>query len=540
MKKTKIIPVLLWAGILLMLVLPGIQQYFSIFPEKPLNGAFTLEEYPEFSKSAWLDNSWQKKMSRYLNEHLGFRPLLIRSKNQLDFTLFHKLNTEGIVDGKEDWLYEYDYIREYIGEDFTGKKIIDRRIRQFKFLQEYLKKEKNIDLVLVLEPGKATVYPEYIPDRYLPDSKRITNTDVYLEKIKDYRLRYIDLDACFRQWKDTVAYPLYPQYGIHWSEYGAFLAADSLLRYIEKLRNIKLSSLQLDSVVSTKIPRFTDYDVGKTLNLLFELPLKQNLAYPQFHFSPAGNDNKPMVLTIADSYYWNIFNMRIPKHIFGNEAFWYFNKKVYPETYLRPLFVEDLNLKEEIEKQNIIFLMVTKRFLYKFDWGWTQKAFRLFGEYPSYQSKLNNYLEQIFSYEPWFKKLIVKSHRKNRSLESVLPDEAGYLYANEHKAEYIVYKGIDNILDKIKSDENWLEDVRQKAKRNSISLDSMLIADAEYVLRTKHPAIAGKAIRFYQVKQKIMRNDSLRQKVENLQQRYYLNREEAIQLLAEKMTGFPE
>ncbi len=535
MKKTKIIPALLWSGILLLLVLPGIQHYFSIFPEKPLDGAFELEKYPEFSKSAWLDNSWQKKMSRYLNEHLGFRPLLIRCKNQLDFTLFRKLNTEGIVDGKEDWLYEYDYIREYIGEDFVGEKIIDRRIRQFKFLQEYLKKEKNIDLVLVLEPGKATVLPEYIPEKYVPEKPPVTNTEVYLKKIKRYQLQYIDLDAYFRKLKDSVAYPLYPQYGIHWSEYGAFLAADSLLHYIEKIRNIRLPALQLDSVVVSQTPRFTDYDVGKTLNLLFPLPLKQHLAYPQFHFSSSGTEKKPMVLTIADSYYWNIFNMGIPKYVFGNEAFWYFNKKVYPDTYLHPVNVEDLNLKKEIEKQHLIFLMVTKRFLYKFDWGWTQNAFLLYAEYPQYESRLNDYLEGIFSYEPWFKKIIQKSLKEQIPLDSVLSNEADYLYTTKHKEEYVIYRGVRSTLEKIKRDKNWLEDVRRKAKQKNISLDSMLIADAAYNLRKDYSRIAGKAIQYFDLTQQIMRNDSLRQKTEALQSRFYLNRQEAIDLLAEKM-----
>ena len=41
-----------------------------------------------------------------------------------------------------------------------------KKLNRAKYVQEYLKKEKGIDLVIVFEPGKASFYPEFISGNY--------------------------------------------------------------------------------------------------------------------------------------------------------------------------------------------------------------------------------------------------------------------------------------------------------------------------------------------------------------------------------------
>ena len=65
-----------------------------------------------------------------------------------------------------------------------------------------------------------------------------------------------------------------------------------------------------DIETSTKA-QDTDDDVLKTMNLLLQQKARK-LAYPVISFDTTGV-KKPMVLVVADSYYWNIFNTRIPK-----------------------------------------------------------------------------------------------------------------------------------------------------------------------------------------------------------------------------------
>ncbi len=125
--------------------------------------------------------------------------------------------------------------------------------------------------------------------------------------------------------------------------------------------------------------KYIEDHIGVTLNLLCRLPTNEDLAYPVYRFEENPAKDKHMVLVIGDSYYWNIFNTRIPKHLFKNEAFWYFYAQLYPETYYKPTWAKDLNLKVEIEKQDVIFLMVIERFLHKNGWNFIEEAYALYG-----------------------------------------------------------------------------------------------------------------------------------------------------------------
>ena len=117
------------------------------------------------------------------------------------------------VKGKNNELYEYDYIRAYTGIDFIGNKVIDKRIRKVKYLQNYLKEKFNIDFILVFEPGKATVIPENISKKYFKDARSETNFQSYIENSKKYDVRFIDFNSWFKKLKATSKYPLYsPSY----------------------------------------------------------------------------------------------------------------------------------------------------------------------------------------------------------------------------------------------------------------------------------------------------------------------------------------
>ena len=83
------------------------------------------------------------------------------------------------------------------GNDYIGEKNIDKKIRMLKFLQEHLKKEQDIDLIFVFEPGKGSFYSEYIPDRYFIDAKKETNYKTFFQKAVDYDLQFIDFNSYF-------------------------------------------------------------------------------------------------------------------------------------------------------------------------------------------------------------------------------------------------------------------------------------------------------------------------------------------------------
>ena len=481
----KILEKILVLILLVMLVLPAIQKEYPLIKVRELDGDFVLAEKTKLSWDEWKKGTFQAQFDKYLEDHIGFRDFLVRFTNQLDYSLFRKIHAEGVVIGKNDQLYEYDYIRAYMGGDFIGKNVIDKKIRRLKFLQEYLKKEKNIDLILVFEPGKASFYPEYIPNHFYTNKKELTNLKYFVKKAKEHKVRFIDFNPYFKILKGKAEYPLYPKYGIHWSIYGMSYAADSLLKYIENLRQIDMPDVYIDSLQIEKHARRPDYDGGKTLNLLWRLPEKEPLAYPVYRFEENPEKDRPMVLAIADSYYWNIFNTRIPKHLFKNEAFWYFYSMVYPDTYYNPKYVHDLNLKEEIEKQDVILLMVTERFLYKFDWSFIDEAYALYAPVSKYDL-LYNYITNILNYSVWFDNVIGKAKAEGKPLDERITSEAEYIFKNKHPDIYNKHLALENNKQKILNDSLLFNHTKALAEKYYMTFDEMLQIEAERMEKSEN------------------------------------------------------
>jgi len=493
---------------------------------KPLEGDFILTEKPEFSKPAWGTGTFQTKYNNWLEENIGFRPHFVRLNNQIDYSLYRHVHAEGVIVGKKDILYEYDYIRAYLGGDFIGEQTIDKKMRRLKFMQEFLKKDKNIHLLFILEPSKARFEPEYIPDSFYPDQRTLSNYECMLKLIEKYNIDHLDLNLYFLQMKDTASYPLYPQYGVHWSVYGMSQILDALVNFIEYQTNLKLPDIYIDSLEITKELRQTDYDAGKPLNLLWTLP-HDDMAYPAFRFEENTDKDKPNVLAVADSYYWNIFNSKLPHYLFNNEAFWYFNALVYPDYYYEPLKVENLDLKTEVEKQDIILIMVTERFQFKYDWKFVDNIYELYTPNfePDYHYKFENDVRMNLGK---FDELAQQAIKSELSLEEIIYNEADYMFATENLPKYVEHVGPEYYKKTILSDTIWMKEIERKAKTNEISTEEMLEIDANYMFKNQFPEVYN---RYYGIQQnkEVIRNDSswmesIRQKAAH----YYLTIDEMI------------
>ncbi len=109
---------ILVVAVFIVLVLPSIQKEYPIFRVKKLDGDFVLAEKPVFNRTDWYNGSFQTAYDKYLEDHIGFRDFLVRLTNQIDYSLFRVPHAEGVLVGKNDQLFEYDYIREYVWDDF--------------------------------------------------------------------------------------------------------------------------------------------------------------------------------------------------------------------------------------------------------------------------------------------------------------------------------------------------------------------------------------------------------------------------------------
>jgi hypothetical protein len=471
--------------ILATLTIPGLLFFYPIFEEKKLNGDFIPVKEPIFSTESWFSGKFQADAEKYITENIGFHNFLVRLNNQVNFSLFKIVAAEGVVVGKENQMYEKDYILEYTGEYFIGDLPIEKKVLQIKFLQKHLLENYNKHLVIVFEPGKAEVMPEFIPDRYHPEKRTRTNYQAFLDFCNKNEVKYLDLNKFFVDIKDTVSYPLYPRYGIHWTVYGMSLAADTLVKYLEHITQKDLIDVKWTIKSVSKTPKDTDYDVGDAMNLLWNVN-RDELAYPVGIFEQNSAKWKPRVLAIADSYYFNIYYSYLPNNVFANRDFWYFGKRVFPASYTNLTNIGDINTKEVINSQDIILCMVTGRFMHRAFWGTINMMHKLYNPDLAADPLIEVY-DAITAYDEWFQKIYQEAKDKKIPFHQNLLNHAQYTASSGKQKEVenidkarTKQEWIDHYKKLILENPAWLKQVENKAIEQKVSLDEMILRDATW------------------------------------------------------------
>lgn len=424
---------ILFCFIMVGLFLPLIQSTFHYTQIEKLSGDYVPAPNIKITRERWFSKEFQEKKERYINDHFGYRESCIRIYNQFSFEIFKKAKANGVTIGKENYLFEQGYIDAHYGQDYIGVDSIRNRCMKLALINDTLKK-LNKTLLLVFAPGKAAFYPEYIPPQPY-SAKGITNIEVYLRFVKELKIEHIDFHTWFNRNKKSSPYPLIPKYGIHWSQYGAYIAMDSMIKKIGSLRNINIPKPALKKMNVGKIDG-QDYDIEKGMNLLFKFK-KQMLAYPDIGY-PENSDqtNRPSTLVIADSYYWQMLSYGI-SNSFSNSDFWYYFKEAHNPSWESPKKISDIHVSEEINNHEVIIIMAADINLPKLGWGFIDTAY--------------------YKY-----------------------------YKQQPKSDfYISLEEIQQIKIDISADPKWMEIIKHKAQLKKISVDSMLYLDAKWVAEQK-------------------------------------------------------
>jgi len=372
-KQTKI-KQYLFGAIMILLLLPMLQASLTIFKLEPLKGAIETFEKPAFTFETWKSGDFQKNYEKYVNNNFGFRSTFIRINNQQAFSFYNEAKANGVLIGKENYLYEKNYLKAYLGTDFIGEKAIQSQVFKLKKIQDTLQK-LNKNLLMIFAPGKGTFFPEFMPDYCAKQKRNKTNYSSYLAAMKSKNINYLDFNQWFLNMKSKSKYPLYGKAGIHWSKYGEYLAADSIIKVIGKMRKTEMTKLVLDKLEVKKINEQGDYDIGEGMNLFFMMDTYP-MAYPRFHYEKPKNQQKtPKVLVVSDSYFWGMFNAGISKEVFGDGQFWYYNQEIYPDSFESPKNVRDIDIQSEVEKNEVVLLICTDANLFKFAFGFVDQLY---------------------------------------------------------------------------------------------------------------------------------------------------------------------
>lgn len=294
----------------------------------PLRGGIVSTQQPCFNLDNWFSGKYQDSLMTYFEQNLDLHVPLIRLHNQIAYSAFGEINVAQVESGRDQILFESGYIQSYMGQAFVGENTVKETVNKLVFVQTELKK-RNIDLLFVIAPTKPFYMPENIPSKYDLSKKGMTNYDAYLEQFEKQKINYIDMANYFLKLKSTSKYPLFTRCGIHWSSYGATIAGDSLIKYMENQRNIDLTDYYYDGGELTNKPRDADNDIGEAMNMITNIP-SYDMYYPNLVIKKDFKKVKPDVLLIGDSFAWSwiLFYKFIPELFSENSAYWFYNREL--------------------------------------------------------------------------------------------------------------------------------------------------------------------------------------------------------------------
>ena len=169
--------------------------------------------------------------------------------------------------------------------------------------------------------------------------------------------------------------PIFPKGGVHWGEYGIAVALDSLSKHIEHIRGIKIPTIELEEVVYSDTLRRSDRDISDAMNLLTEWDFYK-MPTPIYKIKHQNNDVKPRLLIVGDSYGYGLTNSPIINEQYSNVEFWYYNREIKSGKKNHGIKIKDINVKEEINRFDVILLLSTETNLYRFDFGFAESYYK--------------------------------------------------------------------------------------------------------------------------------------------------------------------
>ncbi len=370
--------VILFALTAMLLFASAIQQATDLFHFKELNGVTQETPKPEMRFAAFLDGKWQDSTEAYLKQHYGFHEPLTRLHNQMRWTFFRYAQVEEdgrIVITPDNWIFEpwtveeyyqshaYQYAKDSAEMADKLEAEAQRLLQVQKFLEPY-----GTHLFVAMLPGKELVCGEHMPKntQYFFE-KKITAYDFYRKRFKELGVNHIDLGEWFVQMKDTVSYPLFPQTGTHWSNLSAIYATDTLIRYMEHLSDSNMVNIVTSDIFQRTLK--PDADLESLMNLIWPIQKRPNmLATATYDFDTTAW--RPRLLTIGDSFYWNILNFTPVWDVFNGVPFWYyFSSAIFDEPGTT---VGEKDVLKEVLRADFVMLSYSTVSLYKMSNGFSE------------------------------------------------------------------------------------------------------------------------------------------------------------------------
>ena len=361
----------------LFLAAPVLHWLTGFPPDVPLAGVEAAVRPPAWGWSAWWAGTLQTEFDSWLNQRMGLRGILVRTANQIQFSLFGELSRRGgtqAVMGKEGFLFEQVYLTAYNQGGKRSSKELKNVSASTRLLQDFLAAD-GVACVLVIAPSKAEIYPEHLPESadVAGRAARRSNYENLIEHLRRDGVNLLDAHARFLEWKREAGTPLlFAKGGTHWNHYGAARVVACLMDELRKQTGKDLPMIRVTGAVTNRTIVGADNDLGELANLWSGRPL----AGPQIHpvLERQEGTHSPTVLMIGDSFVFTLTEVMDREQLYRRrETLYYYNRQfTFPEGGDAPLVKRGLDLLEVVRGCDAVVIEVNEYWLPRIGFGFVR------------------------------------------------------------------------------------------------------------------------------------------------------------------------
>ncbi|MCR4761027.1 MAG: hypothetical protein K5705_12335 [Oscillospiraceae bacterium] len=205
----------------------------SINPDTDETGNAENRVLAEFPSLHLEDGSLNKDITTqfeaWFSEHFGLRGNLVTAYGDLTRNVFSVSTEKDVIIGSDDWLYYTPTIPDATGVRKLSDTEIRHMVHNLELVNSYAA-SKGTRLIFAPAPNKASIYPEYLPKRYLHTGEK-NNLDAFCEELGKTGITLCDWRSGLR---DAAVQPgarqLYHKTDTHWNGDGAMLGYQMLMQ----------------------------------------------------------------------------------------------------------------------------------------------------------------------------------------------------------------------------------------------------------------------------------------------------------------------
>jgi hypothetical protein len=238
-------------------------------------------------------------LNNWFDDRAGFRDLLIRTKNQIDYSLFG--TSRKVYVGSDGWLFDRSITDQ--AQNFDGLIPTQFRVYEqaFKAVAHKLQ-QREVQLVVVGYPDKATLYPEFLPVyvRAIDRGHNYQSLRSFLAHQKE--IIFIDALDVLRREKSATAEYLYYKTDLHVNMAGTIVVVKEIVRRIAEAEG--RSDIRWHENLDMDVARWRQGGTARFLSLLE--PVSEMIPYARAGYEvgrpqPDGN--------------WGVIERRLPNKL---------------------------------------------------------------------------------------------------------------------------------------------------------------------------------------------------------------------------------